>query len=170
MTRDRTTNELFSLTAEDPNVAPLPKGRCISGPAVFKDYDNSHDQRELFASNVFDLLPDEHDCFLFADLFTQLDTRAAEKRYSGIGQRAYHPKQVIAILIYAYSRGVFSSRQIERRCQEDLGFMYIDGPQCPSHRVLRDFRRQHAELFSDCFQQTARLGIELKLASLAPRT
>ncbi len=166
MTPDQTSDDSFSLTSEDPDLAPAPKSRCTSGPAVFKDYDSSRDQRELFASNVFDLLPEEHDCFLFADLFTQLDTRAAEKRYSAIGQRAYNPKQLISILIYAYSHGVFSSRQIERRCREDLGFMYIAGSRCPSHRVLRDFRRHHAELFSDCFKQTARLGIELKLASL----
>ncbi len=34
------------------------------------------------------------------------------------------PKQITSILIYAYSRGVFSSREIEKRCNEDLSSRY----------------------------------------------
>lgn len=143
------------------------KSRDTSGPAKFKDYEANRDQRQLFATNVFDLLSPEHDCYLFSDLIAQLDTQEAEKSYSPIGQRAYNPKQVIAILIYAYSRGVFSSRQIEQRCQEDLSFMYIAGLNCPNFRVLSDFRKEHKELLRSCFVQTVKLALELKLVSLA---
>jgi transposase len=120
----------------------------------------------LSPSNIFDLLPDDHECFVYSDLFDQLDTTAIEKLYSDKGQHAYHPRLIVSILIYAYSRGTFSSREIERRCQEDLSFMYIAQMGCPNFRVLSDFRKDHTEFFHDCFKQTVKLAIELKLASL----
>ena len=82
------------------------------------------------------------------------------------GQHAYHPQLIVAILIYAYSRGVFSSREIERRCGEDLSFMYIAQMNCPNFRVLSDFRKNHSVFFHDCFTQTVKLAMELKLVSL----
>ena len=86
----------------------------------FKPYRKDSCQSQLFAANVFDLLPEDHECFLYQELFAQLDTSEVEARYSHRGQRAYAPRQIISILIYAYSHGVFSSRQIEQRCREDL--------------------------------------------------
>lgn len=123
-------------------------------------------QRVLFPSNIFDLLPDEHDCYLYNDIFQQLNTSSLEKTFSRTGQNAYHPRLIISILIYAYSHGIFSSRQIEKRCNEDLSFMYIAGMNCPNFRVLSDFRKNHADFFNDCFKQSVRLAIELGLASL----
>jgi transposase len=120
----------------------------------------------LSPSNIFDLLPDDHECFVYSDLFDQLDTAAIEKLYSDKGQHAYHPRLIVSILIYAYSRGTFSSREIERRCKEDLSFMFIAQMGCPNFRVLSDFRKDHTEFFHDCFKQTVKLAIELKLASL----
>ena len=132
----------------------------------FKSSPVEFNQRLLFPSNIFDLLPADHECHLYGDLFQQLDTTALESRYSHRGQHAYHPKLIVSILIYSYSHGVFSSRQIERRCQTDLAFMYIAQMNCPDFRVLSDFRKDHAEFFHDCFKQTVGLAMELNLASL----
>ena len=57
--------------------------------------------RKLIAENVFDLLQKDDDCFIYEDIFSQIDTKALEEKYSMIGQHAYHPKLIIAILIYA---------------------------------------------------------------------
>jgi len=120
----------------------------------------------MFPSNIFDLLKTDHECYLYKDIFQQLDTTELESRYSERGQHAYHPKLIVSILIYAYSRGVFSSREIQRRCNEDLSFLYIAQMNCPNFRVLSDFRKEHAAFFHDCFTQTVKLAMELKLASL----
>ena len=133
---------------------------------IFKPSPVEYDQHLLFPSNIFDLLSDDHECYLFNDLFQQLDTSALEKEYSNKGRHAYHPKLIVSILIYAYSRGVFSSREIEKRCNEDLSFMYIAQMNCPNFRVLSDFRKDNNVFFHDCFKQTVRLAMELKLASL----
>ena len=136
-------------------------------PPRFKAYPKDYYQSQLFPANVFDLLPEDHECFLYQELFEQLDTSEVEAQYSDRGQRAYAPRQIVSILIYAYSiRGVFSSRQIEQRCREDLGFMYIAGRNCPNFRVLSDFRKDHGEFFRSCFKQTVQLAMGLGLVSL----
>jgi len=132
----------------------------------FKSHPVEFNQRQLFPSNIFDLLADNHECYLYSDLFQQLDTTSIERHYKHIGQNAYHPKQIISILIYSYSRGVFSSREIEKRCNEDLSFMYIAQMHCPNFRVLSDFRKNNSAFFHDCFKQTVQLAMELQLASL----
>ena len=132
----------------------------------FKSSPIEFHQHLLFPSNVFDLLAEDHECYLYSDLFQHLDTTSIESNYKYSGQNAYHPKQIISILIYSYSRGVFSSREIERRCNEDLSFMFIAQMNCPNFRVLSDFRKDNSEFFHDCFKQTVQLAIELKLASL----
>lgn len=132
----------------------------------FKKIPIEFSQRQLFPSSVFDLLPDDHECYLYNDIFQQVDTSSLEKQYSRIGQNAYHPRLIVSILIYSYSQGLFSSRQIERRCNEDLSFMYIAGMNCPNFRVLSDFRKLNADFFHECFKQSVLLAMELGLASL----
>ena len=120
-----------SLPPIQPELPELPEAgdpvakrrkRDASGKPQFKDFEVERDQHQLFATNVFDLLPEKHDCFLFADLIAQLDTSEVPEHYSALGQRAYDPRQLIAILIYTYSHGVFSSRQIEQRYRGILVF------------------------------------------------
>ncbi len=132
----------------------------------FKSHPVEFNQHLLFPSNIFDLLAGDHECYLYSELFQQLNTSSIESNYKINGQNAYHPKQIISILIYAYSRGVFSSREIQRRCNEDLSFMFIAQMNCPNFRVLSDFRKNNSAFFHDCFKQTVQLAIELKLASL----
>jgi transposase len=132
----------------------------------FKKVPEGYYSRALFPGNIFDTLPKDHECFLYKDIFQQIDTSDIEKKYSRRGQNAYHPKLIVSILIYAYSRGVFSSRQIERRCREDLSFMFISEMNCPNFRVLGDFRKNNPDFFHACFKQSVLLAMELGLASL----
>lgn len=131
----------------------------------FKDDPIKFNQRMLFPSSVFDLLPKDHECFVYDDIFKQIDISGIDEKYSYVGQRAYDPRLVVGILLYAYTRGVFSSRQIERRCREDLGFMYISHLHCPNFRVLSDFRKDNGEFLKACFVQSALLARELKMVS-----
>ncbi|WP_156350843.1 hypothetical protein [Pseudomonas sp. EGD-AK9] len=61
---------------------------------------------------------------------------------------------------------MFSSREIQRRCRQDLVFTFIAQMQCPDFRVLSDFRKNHMAFFYDCFRQSVQMALELKLASL----
>ena len=132
----------------------------------FKRDPEEYNQGMLFPGNVFDLLSKDHCCYVYEDIFQQIDTSSLMKNYSRKGQNAYNPRLIISILIYAYSQGVFSSRQINRKCKEDLGYMYISHLQCPDFRVLSDFRKDNYGFFKECFKQSVMLSIEAGLASL----
>jgi len=103
---------------------------------------------------------------LFYELFQQIDSRYVEAQYSPIGQHAYHPRQLLSILIYGYTHGVFSSRQLEKRCRQDLSFMYIAGKNCPNFRVYRSFRKDNADFFHSCLSLPVKLALEIKLVKL----
>jgi transposase len=135
-------------------------------PVPFKEDPKEFRGRKLFAQNVFDLLPKDHDCFIYEDIFSQIDTKALEEKYSMLGQHAYHPKLIVSILIYAYSQGVYSSRKIEKRCKEDLAFMYISHLNCPNFRVLSDFRKRNLHFFVDCFKISIDMAKGLDMTSL----
>ena len=134
--------------------------------APFKKDPEEFRGRKLMAENVFDLLPKDHDCFIYEDILNQIDTRSIEEKYSMTGQHAYHPKQVTAILIYAYSQGVFSSRQIEKKCSQDLSFMYISHRNCPNFRVLSDFRKDNWQFFKDTFKESVKIASGMGMVSL----
>jgi transposase len=144
----------------------LKKGEYINMPIPFKNDPIEFNQRLLFPSNVFDLLPNDHECFVYDGIFRHLDTSTVEKKYSRLGQNAYHPGLIVGILIYAYSNGVFSSRQIEKKCHEDLGFMYVSHLNCPNFRVLSDFRKDNPEFLKESFKQSALMAKELGMVSL----
>ena len=69
------------------------------------------------------------------------------------GRAPFDPAVMVALLLYAYARGIRSSRGIERACWEDVAFKVITGMRCPDHSTIAEFRRRHeaeiAELFDD---------------------
>jgi transposase len=135
-------------------------------PVPFKEDPEEFKGRKLFAQNVFDLLPPDHDCFIYEDIFSQIDTKPLEEKYSMLGRHAYHPKLVVSILIYAYSQGVYSSRKIEQKCRQDLSFMYISHLNCPNFRVLSDFRKNNFPFFVDCFKASIGMAGSLGMVAL----
>jgi transposase len=135
-------------------------------PIPFKKDPMEFKQRTLFATNIFDLLPSDHPCFVYEDIFQQLDTSSVEEQFSVHGQHAFHPRLITSILIYGYSQGVFSSRKIQKKCHEDLGFMFISHCNCPNFRVLSDFRKDNYKFFKECFKQSVLLAMEAGMASL----
>ena len=55
------------------------------------------------------------------------------------GRRAYDPKILLKVVLLAYSRGLISSRQIERACYENVLFMAISCNQRPDHSTIAAF-------------------------------
>src|SRR5512133_2774787 len=70
-----------------------------------------------------------------------LDVSVFEGRYQNdhTGARAIHPKLLLKVILFAYSRGMLSSRQIERACSENILFMALSGDCRPDHSTLAHF-------------------------------
>ena len=82
------------------------------------------DQAFLLPPDLRDWLPADHLVWFVLDVIDHLELGPflAAYRADGHGRAAYQPRMLLAVLLYAYCTGIRSSRQIERRCQEDIGF------------------------------------------------
>ena len=81
----------------------------------------------------------------------------------GTGSEQYHPHTMLALLIYCYANGIFSSRRIERASYRDIGVRYITANCHPDHDTICKFRRENLEAISESFVQVLLLARELKL-------
>jgi hypothetical protein len=89
----------------------------------------------LLPPDLRDWLPQDHLAWFVRDVVAQLDLAPflCAYRADGHGHPAYDPKTLLGVLLYAYATGVRSSRQIQRRCIEDLAFRVLAGNQLPDH-------------------------------------
>ena len=60
--------------------------------------------------------------------------------YRGSGTVAYHPAMLLALLIYGYASGEYSSRKIERASYDSVAFRFIAAYQHPDHDTLAAFQ------------------------------
>lgn len=129
----------------------------------------TQDQQFLLPPSLRDWLPEGHLAWFILDVVSQLDLSAIEDAIQSKdtrGQRPYHPQMMIALLLYAYCTGVFSSRKIERATYEDVAFRVIAGNTQPYFTTINEFRRVHREHFARLFADALRLCREAKLVKL----
>lgn len=69
-----------------------------------------------------------------------------------------HPKLLLGVLLYAYCVGVRSSRQIERRCVEDIAFRVLAANQTPDHVTVARFRVRHEQALTPGCDCAPKLG------------
>lgn len=81
----------------------------------------------------------------------------------GSGSEQYHPRMMLALLIYCYANGIFGSRRIERATYRDLAVRYLCADAHPDHDTLCKFRRENFEAVSEAFLEILLLARELKL-------
>lgn len=65
--------------------------------------------------------------------------------------------------LYAYAIGERSSRQIERRCREDVAFRVIGANMVPDHATIARFRERHEQALGELFVEVLRLCAEAGL-------
>ena len=106
-----------------------------------------HDQPFLLPPDLRDWLPEGHLAWFILDVIDQLDLQPFLQGYraDGHGHPAYDPRALLGVLLYGYCLGVRSSRQLERRCQEDLAFRVLAGNQLPDHVTIARFRVRHEQ-------------------------
>ena len=115
----------------------------------FQDY--SPEQAALLPVHVRDVLTEKHLVFLIGAVVERQDLREWEAAYSAEGQRPYHPALLLKVLLYGFALGVRSSRKLEQRVREDLGFRYLAGGAEPDHKTICEFVRRHGRRVNDLF-------------------
>lgn len=82
---------------------------------------------------------------------------------NGTGDEQYHPQIMLALLLYCYSHGIFSSRRIERATWKDVAVRYICGNHHPDHDTICAFRVGNEKAISEAFLQVLLLAKEMKV-------
>jgi transposase len=126
------------------------------------------DQQYLLPCALQDWLPQGHLAYFISDTVDSLNLSAFHARYAGGGSRnqPFHPAMMVKVLVYAYATGVFSSRKIAKKLNEDVAFRVLGADNFPAHRTIRDFRALHLGEFTELFVQVVRLAREMGLVKL----
>jgi transposase len=113
----------------------------------------ARDQVFLLPPDVRDWLPADHLVWFVLDTLEALDLTEFEagRRRGGVGAAGYDPRMLLGLLIYAYCRGVRSSRQVERLCGTDVAFRVLCAQDVPDHCTLARFRADSQEAFASLF-------------------
>lgn len=117
------------------------------------------DEVWLLPPSVQEFVPQGHPAHLVRDIVVEeLDLSAILSAYTEPrGYPPYHPAMMVALLLYAYSRGVYSSRRIARACEERLDFQAVTALNRPDFRTISEFRRRHLAALADLFVQVLTL-------------
>ncbi|KAB2663340.1 IS1182 family transposase [Brucella tritici] len=124
---------------------------------TFRDWDV--DQGWLLPPSLHEFVPAGHMAHFVRDTVREvLDLSAIFGTYTEErGYPPYHPGMMVALLLYGYSRGLYSSRQLARACEERVDVMAVTGLNRPDFRTIADFRKRHLAALSDLFVQVLRL-------------
>jgi transposase len=82
------------------------------------------------------------------------------------GSAQYHPRMLLALLIYCYAHGIFSSRRIERATYRDVGVRFVAANTHPDHDTIATFRRVNKTAIEAAFLQVLDLAREMGLLKL----
>ena len=163
MANDPADEVLFEVAGGGEGSRPkAPAGRS----KVFRHYDPG--QSFLLPPSLDDWLPEDHTARFIAEAVDELlDLSSIYDSYvEAVGAPPYDPAMMLKLLVYAYSVGVTSSREMERRCQVDVAFRWLCANAAPDYRSISRFRRRHLLALDALFIQVLALCAEAGLVSL----
>jgi transposase len=126
------------------------------------------EQVSLFPPSVLDYVPLSHPAHFVRDLVRdELDLNEVYASYEDArGAPAFHPAMMTALLLYAYTQGIYSSRRISRACEDRLDFHAVTASSKPDFRTISEFRKRHLKALSGLFVQVLKLCAQAGLVKL----
>src|SRR5271169_6106605 len=120
-------------------------------------------QAYMFPPSPQDWLPEDDLVYFILDTVATLNLTPIFDHYERElrGQPPFHPRMMVALLLYCYATGTRSSRKIMRRCRVDVACRIIVGEDIPDFRTISEFRKTHLDRLEALFIEI------LKLCALA---
>lgn len=119
-----------------------------------------HSQTYLLPPSLTEWLPSGHLAYFVLDVVKELDLSeilSVDWGKDARGQKAYAPAMMVAVLVYGYCTGVFSSRRLEQATYVDVAFRVLSANQQPHFTTINEFRRVHREALGGLFLQILKL-------------
>ena len=131
-----------------------------------KFVDCERDQAFLLPPDLRDWIPEDDLAHFVIEAVDRVDMGAFKVNHRGTGSAQYHPRMMLALLVYCYSNGIFSSRRIERATHRDIGVRFVAANSHPDHDTIATFRRENFAAVTESFLQVLLLAKELKLVKV----
>ena len=132
--------------------------------ANFIPYDRG--QGLLLPPGLRDWVPEDDLAHFMIEAVERVSISVFKVNHLGTGKAQYHPRMMLALLIYCYANGIFSSRRIERATHRDVAVRFIAADRHPDHDTIAAFRRENGQAFTESFTQVLLLAGELGLFKL----
>src|SRR5512136_465928 len=124
-------------------------------------------QGELWGPSPDLALPAGHTARAIDEIIEKLSLDRCNEKYRHTpGEPAYDVRGMVKILIYAYMRGITSSREMAQQCEENIAFQYLTRGHCPDFRTIALFRRKKRHLLRWVFRKTVVLARQMGIARL----
>ena len=126
-------------------------------------------QSFLLPPSPLEWLPEGHLAYFLLEVLETLDLSDIEDVFAkkdARGERPYAPRMLLALLVYGYCVGVFSSRKMAKATYEDVAFRVLAGGEHPHFTRIGDFRLQHRQALAGLFVQVLKLCARAGLVKL----
>lgn len=117
----------------------------------------------LLPPDLRDWVPEDDLVHFVIQAVESVPTEHFRVNMRGTGSAQYPPSMMLALLIYCYANGIFSSRRIERATYRDIAVRFLTGDTHPDHDTIAKFRRENFELVTASFVHVLELAREMKL-------
>jgi transposase len=124
------------------------------------------EQPFLLPPDLKDWLPEDDVAHFIVAAAERVRLGAFQTNPRAGGKPQYHPRLMLALLVYCYANGVFSSRRIERATHRDVGARFIAANTHPDHDTIATFRRANKAAFEAAFVEVLLLARESGLLQL----
>ena len=129
-----------------------------------------YDTPLLLPLNLREWVPAGHLAHFILDVAEGLDLRQVRVNERGTGSEQYPPRMLLALLLYCYATGVFSSRRIEQATWDSVPVRMICGDTHPDHDTICTFRRENRALLQETFVRVLELAQALKFLQVGQIT
>jgi transposase len=116
--------------------------------------DSNQEQGRFISITLSDqLLPDTFEYTINYLINEEIDLSELDSKYKNdlTGAPAYDPRVLLKIILYAYSRGIFSSRRIMELCETNVVAKALSADSVPHFTVIADFITSMKEKISGIF-------------------
>ena len=120
-------------------------------------------QLYLLPPDLRDWLPEDDLAHFVVEAVERVPLERFQVNERGTGSAQYHPRMMLALLVYCYANGIFGSRRIERATYRDIGVRYVAANCHPDHDTICTFRRSNFDAVAEAFLQVLLLAKELQL-------
>jgi len=126
---------------------------------------SSPKQTLLLPTNLRDIIPKDHICYLIEDVIGQLDFSSFDEKVEGPGNPSYHPRISLKIIINGICERITSTRNLDKLTYENIVFRYLAENLNPDFHTIALFRKENRQLIKQTFLQTIEIAKNLNMVN-----